>query len=126
MPDSVQVGAAVQGKNFDGVIMVKRLPTQYSTFSFPGAVKKEAIERYNKWTQSYETVYEEVQQPGYTDSARIVRHEVDVFSTALGGGSLVWAGTGESIDPSSGAAVKDEITGLIIPELAKQGIIPQK
>ena len=41
-------------------------------------------------------------------------------------GELVWAGTGEMVDPNSREAVRNEITGLIAPELARQGIIPKQ
>ncbi|MFI5252225.1 MAG: hypothetical protein ACHQQQ_07315 [Bacteroidota bacterium] len=126
IPDPSQISSVVQDKHFDGVLMVKRLQTQYSTIDMPGAVTKQAVDRYNKWTNSYETIYKEVQQPGYTDTSKIVRHEVDVYSTAGEGGHMIWAGTGETLDPSSGAAVKDEVTNLVIPELANQGIIPKK
>ncbi len=128
-PDSIpnpdQVGAAVQDKKFDGVLFIRRLPTQISTNYIPGSVTSEAVTRYNERTRTYSTFYRDVQQPGYTDTSKIVRHEVDVFTTQ-DGGSLVWAGTGEMINPSSREEVRSEITGLFVPELARQGIIPIK
>ena len=39
---------------------------------------------------------------------------------------MIWAGTGETLDPGSGQEIRSEITGLIVPELARQGIIPDK
>jgi hypothetical protein len=126
IPSPDDIGAAVKEKSFDGVLMVKRLPTQISTFYVPGTAKEETVQRFNRFTQSYETVFRDVQQPGYTDSDRVVRNQVDVFSSAGGNGILMWSGTGEIIDPSSRDAVKNEVADLIIPELAAQGIIPKR
>jgi hypothetical protein len=125
IPDPDQVGTAVKEKKFDGVLFIRRLPTEISTYDVPGYVKSEQVTRYNKRTNTYSTFYRDVQQPGYTDTNKVVRHEVNVFTTQEGG-SLVWAGTGEMINPSSRESVRSEITGLIVPELARQGIIPVK
>ena len=121
-----QVDASIKEKGFDGVLLVKRLTTQVSTYYIPGAVKQETVQRYNKFTQTYEIVLHEVQQPGYTDTDKVVRNEVSVFTAGGENGRMVWSGTGETIDPSSREAVKNQVAELIIPELAKQGIIPQK
>ena len=125
IPDPDQVAAVVQEKNFDGVLFIRRLPTQITTNYIPGTVKSEQVTKYNQRTNTYSTFYRDVQEPGYTDTSKVVRHEVDVFTTK-DGGSLVWAGTGEMINPSSREAVRSEITGLFVPELARQGIIPSK
>lgn len=125
IPDPDQVGAAVQARSFDGVLFIRKLPTKISTNYVQGAVKSERITRYNERTQTYTTFYKDVQQPGYTDTTKVVRHEVSVFATDEGG-RLVWAGTGELINPASRQEIKDEITSLVIPELARQGIIPGK
>ncbi len=125
IPDPDQVGAAVREKKFDGVFFMRKLPTEISTNYIPGYVKSEAVTRYNERKQTYSTFYRDVQQPGYTDTTKIVRHDVSVFTTQEGG-RLVWAGTGEMIDPNSREAIRYEIAGLVIPELALQGIIPAK
>lgn len=125
IPDPDQVGAVVREKKFDGMLVIRRLPTEISTNYIPPSVKSEAITRYNERTQTYHTFYRDVQQPGYTDTSKVVRHDVSVFTTE-NVGRLVWAGTGEMIDPGSGEAIRHEITGLVIPELAREGIIPKK
>jgi hypothetical protein len=80
---------------------------------------------YSAWTQSYHTVYRQVEEGGYSDTTRVVRHEIDVWTTTAAG-HLVWSATGETLDPSVPGAVRNEITGLVVPELARQGIIPGK
>lgn len=126
LPDADQVGAAVRDKKFDGVLFIRRLPTEISTNYVPGPIKREQVTQYDERTQTYSTFYRDVQQSGYTDSSKVVRHEVSVFSTQVEGGRLIWAGTGEMINPSSKEEVRNEITGLIVPELVRQGIIPTK
>jgi hypothetical protein len=125
IPDSGQVSAVVQERKYDGIFFIRRLPTEISTTYVPGYIKKEEITRYNKRTNTYSTFYRDVQEPGYTDTSKIVRHEVSIFTTQEGG-RLVWAGTGELINPGSREEVRSEITKVIIPELVRQGIIPTK
>jgi hypothetical protein len=124
IPNPNQVAAAVRERKFDGVLFIRKLPTEISTTYIPGSVKSEQVTQYNARTQTYSTFYRDVQQPGYTDTSKVVRHEVSVFATQEEVGRLVWAGTGEMINPGSMEAVRNEITGLIVPELARQGIIP--
>ncbi len=129
-PDSIpnpdQVGSIVREKKFDGVLFLRKLPTEVSTVYVPGPVKNERVTQYDARSQTYYTFYRDVQQPGYSDTSKIVRHEIIVFSAQPEGGHLVWAGTGEMINPSSVEQVRDEITGLIVPELSRETIIPKK
>jgi hypothetical protein len=125
IPDPDQVRAAIQEKKFDGVLFIRKLPTEISTSSVPGSIQREVVTRYDESTQTYSAFYQDVRQPGYSDTNKVVRHEASVFTTH-NGGRLVWAGTGEMINPTSREAIRAEITGLVIPELARQGIIPAK
>lgn len=125
IPDPDQVSVAAQEKKLDGVLFIKRLPPRISTDFVPGYMKSEQITHYDERSKSYLTFYRDVQQPGYLDTTKVVRHEVSVFTT-LDRGSLVWSGIGELIYPNSREEVLDEVTDLVIPELARQGIIPSK
>lgn len=126
IPDPDQVGTLVKEQKFDGVIFIRRLPTQISTTYLPGQVKREEHTEYDPRTQSYRTFYRDVQEAGTTDTNRIVRQQVVVFAAGATGGRMVWAGTGELINPASRDEVRNELTGLIVPELSQQGIIPGK
>jgi len=122
-PDTQQVVAAVQDHHCDGVLLIRRLPTQRTTYDRPGSVQQLSETRYDKLRQTYYTVYHDVYEPGFTDTLKVMRHEVELLSTKATG-QLVWAGTGESLDPTSREAVRGEITGMIVPELARLGLIP--
>ena len=81
---------------------------------------------FDKRKQTYYTYYREVQQPGYTDTDKVVRHEVNIFTPQEDGGRLVWSGTGELMNPSSREEIRHEISDMVIPELSHQGIIQSK
>ncbi len=126
MPDPEQVAASVQMNKFDGVLFIRKIPTEISTDYVPGPTKSVQFTRYNERTQTYAVFYRDVQQMGYTDTNKVVRHEITVFTSEQEGVRLVWAGTGELINPSSPEEVRQQISDLIAPELARQGIIQGK
>ncbi len=109
IPDAQEVVAAVGERKFDGVIVVRRLATDIATYDKP----------------AYDTIYREVTELASSDTLKIMRHDITLWSTKENG-QLVWAGTGETLDPTSREEVRSEITDLIIPELARQGFIPTK
>jgi hypothetical protein len=126
IPDPDQVATSVRENKFDGVLFIRKIPTELTAYYVPGPVKNEQFTRYNEHTQTYFSFYRDVQQSGTTDTSRVVRHEISVFTTQQEGGRLVWAGTGEMLDPTSREDVTLEVSGLIVPELVRQGIIPGK
>ena len=126
IPDPNQVGIAVQMKKFDGVLLIRKLASEISTNYVPGTSKSVQITQYNERTQTYSSFYKDVEEPGYTDTNKVVRHEINFFSTEKEGGHLIWSGTGEMLNPSSRDEVRHEISALVIPELANEGIIPSK
>ena len=125
LPDTQQVTDVVQREGFDGVLVTHRLPTATNSYYVPGYVSTMPRTRYDPWSGTYYTYYRRVYEPGYTETERIVRYQTDVWSTGEGG-KMVWTGTSESIDPSSGQDVNREISALIVPELARAGILPRK
>lgn len=125
LPDTDQIDAVINEKGYDGVLIVTRLQTQTTSRYIPGDVRSVPATRYDRLSRSYYTVYRQVQDSGYVETDKLVRHEIDVWTTTEGG-RMVWSGTGEILDPGSGQQIRSEITGLIIPELARQAIIPDK
>lgn len=125
LPDTDQIDDAIREKDYDGVLIVTRLQTQTTSRYIPGDVRTVPATRFDRLSRSYYTVYRQVQDSGYVETDKLVRHEIDVWTTTEGG-RMVWSGTGEILDPASGQEIRSEITGLIIPELARQAIIPDK
>ena len=129
-PDSIpnpdQVSAAVHDKKFDGVLFVKKLASQMTSTAVAGGLSVVEDTRYNPHSQSYSSYYQAAMTSVPVDSNVIVRNEVTVFATDKENGHLVWAGTGEVINPTSPDDFREEITKLIAPQLAQDGIIPNK
>ena len=125
LPDTQQVVAAVREKGFDGVVITSRLPFKTASQYMPGYITQVPVYRYDPWYNTYSVYYQDVYEPGYIATDTIVRYRTDVWDTR-DKGDLVWTATSELIDPTSSQAVNHEITEMIIPELAKQGVIPRK
>ncbi len=123
IPDTQRLSETIRQEQFDGVLVIHKLPAGRSARVAPGYYQTVPVARYNYFTDSYDVVYQEVYRPGYVESTQIVRHEVMLYSTGENG-HMVWGAIGELIDPSSRKAVRQEITKLIIPALAKQKLIP--
>ena len=122
VPDTAEIEVAVRDHNFDGVLFVHRIGATTQQTYVPGYTHLEPVWVRSPWSFSYHTYWAEVHEPGYVETDRIVRNRVDVWSTE-GNWRLVWSGTTESINPTSGADVNREIAKLIVPELLSQGII---
>jgi hypothetical protein len=54
-----------------------------------------------------------------------VRQRVDVWSIDEGG-TLVWTGTTQTINPTSGDEVRKDVTDLVIPELKEHRVIASR
>jgi hypothetical protein len=122
VPDTDAVVVAVREHDFDGVLVTHRLPTTTQQSYVPGYTHLEPVWVRGRWYGTYHTYYQEVHEPGYVETDQVVRNQVDVWNTA-GDGRLIWSGTTESLNPSSGAEVNAAITKLIVPELLAQGVI---
>jgi len=121
-PDTDQVAQAVRDHDFDGVLFIHRLRTETQTSYVPGYTRLEPVWVRSRWSLNYSTYWREVHEPGYVETDKIVRYQIDVWSTA-NDWRLVWSGTTESINPNSSRDVNYQIGKLIVPELIAQGII---
>jgi hypothetical protein len=125
VPDTQQVVAVVQERGYDGVLVTRQLPTDTETHYVPGYTTSEPVTLTNPWTSAYYTVYRDVHHRGHVETQQVVRYETSVWTTKQDG-RMVWDGTSEVTDPTSDEQVDREIAGLIVPELAKQGLVPNK
>jgi hypothetical protein len=125
IPDTQAVVQAVRRDGYDGVLVIRALPPSLAETYVPGYTTREPVTRYNPWTNRYYTFWTEVHHPGYTETERVVRHEIHLWTTTEGG-RLVWAGTGAVLDPRERGAVRQEIVDLILPELTRNGLIPPR
>lgn len=126
LPDTQQVRDYVLANGFEGVLVSARLPTRRVTTKTPGYTTLETRTVYSGWSGRYHDYLVEVQHQGSTEVQRVVPHRVDVWYSDRKGGQMVWTGETSSVDPSSVNDVSKEMAGVIVPELAKAGLIPKK
>ena len=122
VPDTQQVVSAVKSHRYDGVLVAHGLHPRTDTRYVSGYVDLQPEDLYDPWTGIYSTYYRDVYHPGYTETEKIVRYRVQVWSTE-GQGRLVWPGTTETIDPTSKQDVNRQVSRPIAPELARSGVI---
>ena len=121
-PDTDRVEQTVRENDFDGVLIVRQLPTEIQRNYVPGYTSVYPVTYRHRWSGAYDTYFRQYYTPGYVERQKVVRYQVEMWS-ARDDGQIVWAGTSESIDPSSAVAVGREVGRLIVPELVKQRII---
>lgn len=122
VPDTQQVIEVIQNKRFDGVLVTVRPTVDTNVNYTPGYVSSDPVMRYNSWTNRYNTYYYEVYHPAEAVPEKVVRHEIDLWSTG-DHGKIIWAATTETIDPNSVQDVSREASQVIIPELENQQLI---
>lgn len=125
LPDTQQVIDAVRTHGYDGVLVTHKLQTESETRYVPGYTTNEPVTVRAPGSGWYYTYYRDVHYPGYTETDSVVSYETHVWSTK-DGGRMVWAGTSQSVNPSSSEQVNREISKLIVPELAHKNVIPRK
>jgi hypothetical protein len=125
VPDTQQVEDVVKGGAFDGVLVTHKLDTEINHRYSPGYSTVQPVTRFSPWAGRYVTYLARVREPGYTETEKVIRHQIDLW-TADQGGRLVWTATSESFDPTSSLEVNRAIRRAIAPELAKQGMLPPK
>jgi hypothetical protein len=125
LPDTQQVIEAVRAKGFDGVLVTHKLQTKAETRYVPGYTTTEPVTLRSPWSGWYHTYYTDVYHPGYAETDSVVSYETHVWSTQ-DGGRMVWAGTSQTVNPSSSEEVNREISKLIVPELSRMRVIPDE
>ena len=123
LPDTASVIAAIRSNGYDGVIVTRRIAVDTVSTYVPGNTRQEFVTRYDPLRNAYFTYYHDVTDSGYTETERIARHEVSIWSTGTDG-RMIWSATGDAEEQGSGESVDREIVKLIVPELVSQGIIP--
>jgi len=124
LPDTNDVIRAVREDRYDGCLATARLPSTYLTQDVPGYTSDVPTTRYDPWSNRYYNFWAEVYTPGYTETATVMRHKIEVWSTT-GEGALVWTATSEAIDPVSSDAEKrrNRMTSKIVDDLKRKNVI---
>jgi len=118
-----QVRGAIEGGNFDGVVITRLLKVaksqEYvppSTYSVPSTYHGYGYYGY------YGTSYEVVHQPGYFKTNTTFVLETNLYSVATA--DLVWSGQSETLNPESLTDVIDSMTAAVAKKLKAEKLIP--
>ena len=122
VPDTNQVDQAVRSDNYDGVLVIRRLPPETTTQYLQGYMTKEQDMRYDRRMDKFMTYYRDIEHGGYVDTQKVDIRAIDVWSTK-NEGQMIWSATCKTPEPNSAQEVRPEIVKLVMSELTKQGII---
>lgn len=125
LPDTSQVIKAVQENGFDGVLVTRLLLPDTSSDYVESSVTTQHERRYNFRTGYYTYYKQYVQHPGYVESLVTKRRSIDVWVTR-NEGRIIWSAEGNTPELGTVEAVRNDIAGLVVPELARLEIINSK
>ena len=118
-----EIRAAIEGGDFDGVLITRLLGVNQSqeyvppsTHTVPSAYYGYGY--YGYYGQSYTVVHE----PGYYKTNTNFRLETNLYSVATGG--LVWSGQSNTVNPESIKDVIDSMTAAVAKKLKSEKLIP--
>jgi hypothetical protein len=128
-PDTNQIAAMVQSVGFDGVLVIRKLPTEKDPHYKKGRLFMKRDDPYAAdnvpYLKKYWNDYDLVAQPGYVDTQTVVVRAIDVATTG-NNGHVLWSATSRTSDPGSVDDIQKRIAGLVMTELARQNIIGTK
>ena len=131
-----QIRAAIEGGNFDGVLITRLLsvdkdqeyvePKAYNnpkTRYYPGGGGYYGRGHYGGgYYGFYGTTYAKVHEPGYFETSTTLRLETSLYSLATDG--LVWTGQSDTVDPESIPDARESMTTAVAKKLKEEQLIP--
>jgi hypothetical protein len=118
-----QVRGAVEGGNFDGVIISRLSSVDQSEEYVPPSSYSVPTTYYGYgYYGYYGSSYAMVHEPGYFKTNTTFRVETNLYAVA--GASLVWSGQSETLNPESLTDVIDSMTAAVAKQLKQEKLIP--
>jgi hypothetical protein len=123
VPDTNQVAQIVLSNSYDGVLVIRWLPSETKTQYVQGYhVMNEQNMRYDKRRDRFVTYYRDIAYDGYIDSQKVDIRSIDVWTTK-NEDRMIWSATSKTPEPNSMHEVRPEIVKLVLSELTQSGII---
>jgi hypothetical protein len=116
-----QVRGAVEGGNFDSVLVSRLLSVDQNQEYVPPSAHTVPTS-YHGYYGYYGTSYDVVHEPGYFETNTTFRLETNLY--AVPGGALVWSGQSETLNPESLTDVIDSMTTAVAKKLREEKLIP--
>ena len=118
-----QIRGAIDGDDFDGVLITRLLGINQSEEYVPPSTHTVPTTYYGYgYYGYYGTSYEIVHQPGYYKTNTTFRLETNLYSVATG--DLVWSGQSDTVNPESITDVIDSMTSAVAKKLKTEKLIP--
>jgi hypothetical protein len=118
-----QIRGAIDGDDFDGVLITRLLGINQSEEYVPPSTHTVPTTYYGYgYYGYYGTSYEIVHQPGYYKTNTTFRLETNLYSVATG--DLVWSGQSDTVNPESITDVIDSMTSAVAKKLKAEKLIP--
>jgi hypothetical protein len=118
-----QIRGAIEGGDFDGVLITRLLGVDQSEEYVPPSTHAVPTSYYGYgYYGYYGTSYEVVHTPGYYKTNTTFRLETNLYSVATG--DLVWSGQSATINPESLSDVIDSMTAAVAKKLKAEKLIP--
>jgi hypothetical protein len=117
-PSADQLAATASHDGFDGVMATHFVSASQRNYWMPGYAGVGF-----GWGWRYLGYWDAVYDPGYVETEYRADYQTDVFTVDAAGGKLIWTGITRSVDLNSTQRTTDEISRVLVPALAKQGIL---
>jgi len=122
LPDTDQVVQIVRSKGFDGVLVIRWLPSEMIPQYSQGYGEYEQHVRYDLSSERFVTYYRNIYYAGYMDSQKVDVRAIDVWATK-NEGQLIWSATSKTAEPNSISEVRPDIVDLVMSELTNRHFI---
>lgn len=123
-----QIRAAIEGGNFDGVLITRLLSVDKDQEYVAGSTYNNPRTSYYAGGYGYGfygfygTTYTKVHEPGYFKTGTTFRLETNLYSVANDG--LVWTGQSETVNPESIPDARGSMTAAVAKKLKEEKLIP--
>jgi hypothetical protein len=118
-----QIRGAIEGGDFDGVVITRLLGVDQSEEYVPPSMHTVPTTYYGHgYYGYYGASYAVVHEPGYYKTNRTFRLETNLYSVATG--DLVWSGQSDTLNPESLSDVIDSMTAAVAKKLKTEKLIP--
>ena len=117
--------SAVEKLEVDAVLVTHLLGVdKKETYHPPTTYYRPAPYYYGGYYGYYGNVYNYVHSPGYYKTHVTVRLETNLYEAETE--KLIWSGKSETLDPKSKTEVIDSVISVVIKNLQKDKLLPQK
>lgn len=121
-PSQSEMASILHDRDLDGSLIITPLVASRETHWVPGFTTVEPRVYYNPWTRTNTIVDRAVHRRGYRVVDHYAREQITLWSPD-DGGRMVLAGTTETLNPTSGDDLRQDLARAIVPGMEKEGFI---